>query len=233
MADEQNPKPRRRPMYDLPIFENGYTSIPAFWVDELMPYANGIPASFWKYMMVIWCDVVGPNCETKGYRADKVMTQFHMTKETAMQWTAALDASGLFSIEYGFRYKSNVPGVPTKFKYLEKSTVEEWQCFITGLRNTILSSKSSNFKVQRDGIEGFRIAVSFDVDNERQRRGLPRVFDDWHKKLYDTGRLRRDENGRYQWDRSSTDRKRLSGKDDLEYIKSLERSLGVAVDDEG
>jgi len=83
---------------DLPIFENGFTKFPTFLVDEVMPIAAGIPASFWKYLLVLWRDLFGQGCERKGYRAAKTMTQLHMDKDTASQWTAALDVSGLFEV---------------------------------------------------------------------------------------------------------------------------------------
>src|SRR5208337_4677800 len=129
MTDEVKspPKPRRPA---LPIYEGGYTTIPAFFVDELMPYANGIPASFWKYLLILWRDIFGVNCEAKGYRTDKTMTQFHVTKETAMQWTAAVDVSGMFEVKYGVRHRPNEPGIPTQFKYNIESTPEDWMCFI-------------------------------------------------------------------------------------------------------
>jgi hypothetical protein len=214
-------------MYELPVFESGYTSIPTFWIEELMPYAAGIPASFWKYMIVLWRELFGVNCETKGYRAAFTMSQFHMTKETAMQWTAAVAMSGLFEIEYGFRYKPNQPGVPTTFKYREESTVEEWMCFIVALRDTILEQKSKNFQIARRGIENFRYALSFKVDRERERRGYSLVWKSWQEEEVKSGRIERLPDGGLQWGAYRTSRSRLSGKEDLEYIKSLEKSLGV------
>jgi hypothetical protein len=210
MADATQDTKRKRPV--LPVYEDGYTTIPAFFVDELMPYANGIPASFWKYLMVLWRDLFGVNCEAKGYRADKTMTQFHMTKETAMQWTAALAASGLFEVHYVIRHKPNEPGIPTQFKYYEQSTVREWMCFIVALRDTILSSKRNNFQVQREGIDGFRISLSFRVDDEREQHGLSRVWTAWHKQLAEQGTIEElNPDGRWgKWKRPTTNRSRLT-----------------------
>src|SRR5690349_16751576 len=103
----------RNPVLDLPIFETGFTMLPTFFVDELMPFGTGIPASFWKYLLVLWRDIFGIGCDKKGYRAAKIMTSFHMDKETASQWTAALSVSGVFAIAYGRRFAANLPGVPT------------------------------------------------------------------------------------------------------------------------
>ena len=187
MADTEEKEKRKRTV--LPIYEGGYTTIPAFFVDELMPYANGIPASFWKYMMVLWRDTFGVNCESKGYRADKTMMQFHVTKETAMQWTAAISVSGLFEVFYGIRHRPNEPGIPTQFKYKVESTTEEWKCFIVALRDTILQDKRNNWSSKRNGVQGFRIDLSFKVDAERRRIGLPHCWDEWHKKLVESGEL--------------------------------------------
>ena len=178
---------RRNPAYDLPIFENGYTQFPTILIDELMPIAAGIPASFWKYMLVLWRDVVGIGCDKKGYRANKIMSDFHMDKDTATQWTAALSVSGIFNIAYGRRYNFNAPGVPTMIQYRQEATVEEWECFIAALRDQLLDDKSRSFKTKREGVWGFRISLSYRVDSERQRRGLPRAWDEWHAELEKSG----------------------------------------------
>jgi hypothetical protein len=201
--------------------------MPAFFVDELMPYANGIPASFWKYLMVLFRDVFSAGCETRGYRAAKTMTQFHMTKETAMQWTAALSVSGLFEVNYGFRYAANLPGVPTEFKYVASSTPQAWKCFVTALRDALLRAKTKNHKVQREGVDAFRIDLSFRVDNERQRNGLPRCWDAWHEKLVEAGKMEKTANGEFTWSVPKTHRQSLTRKEDLEHIETLERSLGL------
>jgi hypothetical protein len=216
----------------LPVYDDGYTTIPAFFIDELMPYANGIPASVWKYMMVLWRDVFGINCEAKGYVAEKVMTQFHVSKETAMQWTAALSVSGVFSVFYGIRHRPNEPGIPTKITYYKDSTVEEWKCFIVALRDTVLASKRQNFKTQRDGVQGFRIALSFAVDKERQRIGLHRCYDDWHNRLLAAGELKKLDNGGFEWQQPKTKRSGLMTKEEKDFLDTqYEEILGVGYKD--
>jgi len=164
---------RKKPRPDLEIFDDGFTKVPAFWIDELMPQAEGIPASFWKFMLVLWRDTVGVKGTQRGYIADKSMTQFHMTKDTAMRWTAALAGSGLFCVTYGVRHYPNEPGIPTKFEYLDASA-EEWVCFIIALRKTVIEDRREHHKESGDGILGFRISVAVAVDKERTSRGLPR-----------------------------------------------------------
>ncbi len=202
-------QPRRNPVLDLPVFESGFTMFPTFFVDELMPFAAGTPASFWKYLLILWRDIFGVGCDKKGYRAAKIMTSFHMDKDTASQWTAALSVSGLFNIVYGRRYATNMPGVPTVIQYRSTSTVEEWRCFITALRDELMDSKSKRFKTMRDGVGGFRISLSFRVDNERQSRGLPRLHVKWHEELEKSGDIHRRDGNVFTFTRTFTNTNRV------------------------
>jgi hypothetical protein len=216
MSDEKQPS-RRNPAFDLPIYENGFTQFPSVLIDELMPIATGIPASFWKYLLVLWRDTFGVGCDRKGYRASKVMTQFHMDKETAMQWTAALAVSGLFNIDYGRKFAANAPGIPTVFQYRADSTVEDWECFLAALRDELLDSKSKGQKTKREGVWGFRISLSYRVDVERQRRGLPRVWDEWHRELERSGDVVvRDGTTHLSFNRVRTNNRRVRTALDLE-----------------
>lgn len=234
--DEQKPKPRN-PAFDLPIFDSGFTQFPTFLIDELMPFATGVPASFWKYMIVLWRDLFGVGCDRKGYRAAKTMTQFHMDKDNAARWTAALSVSGLFTIAYGRRYGDyTTPGIPTVIQYRPVSTLQEWECFVAALRDQILDDKSKGNKNQREGTWSFRIGLSFRVDNERQRRGLTRLFDNWHKELEKSGDIRRTEEGFFQWSVASTNTRRVRTATDLrneeeqanQYESVDERDLVIA-----
>ena len=82
-----------------------------------MPIASGVPASFWKYLFIVWRD-----CFQRPYRCARTMTQFHLTKDTARKWTAALSVSGLSSVRYGKRHEPNLPGVPREIRYAADST---------------------------------------------------------------------------------------------------------------
>jgi hypothetical protein len=183
--DEQKPQARnietadrkKAPRPDLEIFDDGYTKVPAFWIDELMPVAAGIPASFWKYLLVLWRAVVGINGTQRGCVADGSMTQFHESKDTAMRWTA-LAPSGLFRVDYGVRHRPNEPGIPTKFKYLDGS-VEEWLCFIVALRATVLEDRREHSQETGDGILSFRVTRAVNVAGERKARSLPRCSGAW------------------------------------------------------
>jgi len=202
-------QPRRNPVLDLPVFESGFTMFPTFFVDELMPFAAGTPASFWKYLLILWRDIVGVGCDKKGYRTAKIMTSFHMDKDTASQWTAALSVSGLFTIAYGRRFAANLPGVPTVIQYRHGSTVEEWQCFITALRDELQDGKTKSFKTKGDGVWGFRISLSFRVDNERSRRGLPRIHIKWHEELEKSGDTHRRDGNMFTFSRTYTNTSRV------------------------
>ena len=145
------------------IFAGGFTKVPAFFVDDLMPIASGVPASFWKFLMIVWRDCFGQR-----HKCSKTMTQFHMTKGTASKWTAALYVSHLFYVRYGKRHEPNLPGVPTEISYKADSTQEDWLCFIAALRDTLLADKRQHFS----DVEGFRTQLAINLVAERQRNGL-------------------------------------------------------------
>lgn len=145
------------------IFTGGFTKWPVFFVDDLMPIAVGVPASFWKYLIIVWRDCFGQR-----RRCSKTMTQFHMTKGTASRWTAALFASCLFYVRYGKRHEPNLPGIPTEIRYLPESTQDDWLCFIAALRDTILADKDEG----NSDVDGFRVQLAINVHAERQRNGL-------------------------------------------------------------
>jgi hypothetical protein len=145
------------------VFAGGFTKVPAFFVDDLMPIAPGIPASFWKFLRIVWRDCFGQR-----RKCSKTMTQFHMTKGTASKWTAALYISHLFYVRYGKRHEPNLPGVPTEIRYKEDSTQEDWLSFIAALRDTLLADKRQHFS----DVEGFRVQLAINLIAERQRNGL-------------------------------------------------------------
>lgn len=154
---------------DLDVFRGGFTKLPAFFVDQLIPLADGIPAIFWKYLMTVWRDVMDPH---RGFECRKSMKQFPgMEKRAAMKWTAALWASGLFDVYYGKKHNPNLPGTPSVIRYRKNSTQEEWVCFIEALRETLLDDKDSNNDNKRD-IEGFKIYLTFQVRDQRHAAGL-------------------------------------------------------------
>lgn len=199
-------------MSELPILESGFTKVPTFFVDELMPFATGIPASFWKFLLILWRDLfgIGSGDGKRGYKALKTMTQFHMSKEVAMQWTAALDVSGFFKVAYGFRFDKKVPGVPTVFQYRPDATLQEWRCFIVALRDQIINDKHEHNKPKGNGVPGFRIALSFTVDAERERYGLPRLWDKWHEELIKKGIIAEDGDGHILCHRETSDTTKLN-----------------------
>ena len=96
------------------------------------------------------------------------MTQFHLTKDTARKWTAALSVSGLFHVRYGKRHEPNLPGTPTEIRYKADSTEEDWLCFITSLRDTILADKQEHY----DDVNGFRVQLVINLHAERRRNAL-------------------------------------------------------------
>src|SRR5260370_11472800 len=150
---------------EILIFDDGWTKWPAFFVDDLMPIAVGVPASFWKYLLIVWRDCFDQH---PGYRCSKTMTQFHMTKGRASKWTAALSVSCIFHVRYGRRHNLNEPGVPTEITYEPDTTREDWLCFIAALRDTLLADKREH----NSDIDGFRAQLAVNLHVGRRRIGL-------------------------------------------------------------
>ncbi|SRR6266567_5092745 len=206
---------------ELSVFEGGWTKCPAFFVDDLMPLAVGVPASFWKYLLVVWRDCFGKN---SGYRCRRTMTQFHVSKDTALKWTAALSVSCLFQVRYGVRHKLNEPGLPTVIEYRPDSTQEDWRCFITALQATILDDKRKHF----DDVEGLRIGLAFELQKERDRAGLPAAeIQKFIERQVAAGKVQIDEgNGGYVWQARMSDRRGLMTAAEREYWRGDTRPSG-------
>jgi hypothetical protein len=182
------------------ILEDGWSKFPTFFVDELMPISVGIPASFWKYLLVLWRDIAD---NKPGYRSTKTMTQFQVGRDAAMKWTAALSVSCSFHVRYGFRHKPNEPGVPTTIEYLPHSTREDWFCFITALRETVLKDRREH----NGDVEGFRITLLFRMIAERKLHELHTGWlEDYVKNAVKKGLITVDEDG-YNWPRRGSDRR--------------------------
>jgi hypothetical protein len=203
MSDASS-QPKKSPIAELAVFDKGFTKVPAFWVDDLMNISDGIPASFWKFLLFIWRDIVGQEGIKHGYQTEKTQRQFPMDKDTANQWTVALQCSGCFHVELGYRKVPNQPGVPTKFKYANVD-IAAWRCFIVALRDQILEDRRMNWSGKRDGVDGFRMSLAVRVDAERERAGLRRLFDNWIKRQIAAGKIKQDEEGKLTWDRKRTD----------------------------
>ena len=166
MSDEEKLE-KRSPAIPLKIFEGGYTLVPAFWtkmmgvVMKFDPHTGQpipqpvfdkhIPASFWKYSLVLWRDVVGINCVQRGFTAKKTMQDFAIRPATAMRWTAAYMASGLFDIKLGARHVKGVKGSPSTFRYLN-GTEYDWEVFMRCL--SWLCSRDKRQHHSQEGSEG-------------------------------------------------------------------------------
>ena len=204
----ENAPRRKSPTADLVIFDKGYSKVPTFWIDDLIPISDGIPASFWKFLLILWRDIVGVDGIERGYRAEKTSRQFNMDKDAANQWIVAVQCSACFHVELGYRRVPNQPGIPTKFHYLNPS-IAEWRCFIVALRDQILEDRQHNWSGKREGLDGFRMSLAIRVDEERARAGLPRRFENWVKKQVQDGNIKETVEGdtvHRKWDRKKTDR---------------------------
>lgn len=183
MADE-----KKAPPYELKILASGYTMVPHFWVksmgvdrdkdgNRLPELDKGIPASFWKYSLVLWNAVLGFGCVEKKFTTKKTMQDFGIRAATAVRWTAAYMASGLFDIRLGARHVKGVKGVPSIYRYLN-GTEQEWDIFLRCL--SWLCRKDKSRHESQEGSEGsvaaFRAALTWAVGVTRRREGLNPAF---------------------------------------------------------
>ena len=167
-----------------------FIQVPRFWVDSLMgslwhlPLPNGgkrllsrIPASFWKYSLVLWRYILNGNVERKTTMA---LSQFPVRTDAAVRWTAAYSVSGLFDIEMG-KYTANHDS-PTEFTYRVNAEISEWECFISAL-NWVLCDLKNNppcFKSKMKAgtnTGAFKVMLALKVDELRAKAGLSVVND--------------------------------------------------------
>ena len=183
VADE-----KKSPPYGLKILATGYTMVPHFWVKcmgvdrdkdgQRLPVLDlGIHASFWKYSLVLWNAVVGFGCVEKNFTAKKTMQDFGIRPATALRWTAAYMASGLFDIRLGRRHVKGVKGEPSIYRYLN-GTEQEWDIFLRCL--SWLCRKDKSRHESQEGSEGsiaaFRAALTWAVGVTRKNEGVHPAF---------------------------------------------------------
>ncbi len=196
---------------------DSWSKVPTFFIDDLFPIANGIPTSFWKYLLVVWRDIVDQRPE---FTSRKAITDFHVSKDAASKWTAALSVSCLFFVKYGYRNKPNEPGVPTVIEYYPHSTKQDWMCFMVALRETVLADHRNHYR----DVSGFRIQLVFNLKQERANAGLStKSLEDYIHMLAAKGAITRNPDGEYTWKRQGTNRERLLTTADRD---ALERQFG-------
>lgn len=179
-----------------------FLAVPHFFIDKLIPVGGGIPHAFWKFLFVVWRDVIAPAQKNEdgtykhNYRCKKTVKQwsdiFHVPRLAAMDATIACSCSGLFTVEFGWRDMKDKPGVPTTLHYRQQSTEQDWIAFITGLANahkwckTAKMSRHGMHTVEGDQPDGailsyeeertaswsWELVVAIEVDSARQEMNL-------------------------------------------------------------
>lgn len=185
-----NTAPPRKPLEPLKINEESsqFIRVPRFWVDELFKYAERIPASFWKFKLVLWRGITNGNRE---YQTQLALSQFGLTKQQASKWKFAVQVSGLYTVVTG-KY---IPKTSTNYQYRRDATVAEWVVFI----------KALNEKIELDTLErldptqgeAFGIELAILIDERRHQAGLPRVNEKFIRECLRDGRVVQD-SGEYR-----------------------------------
>jgi hypothetical protein len=156
----------------LTIFEEQkeFVKVPRFWLDELMPLATSVPASFWKFLLVLWRNVMNGNAQL----ANKLsIQQFEISKTQAVKWKAALSVSGLFTVTTG----TWVPRNSSLYAYRKDATIAEWVCFVKALNKKLEEDKDS--RMDPSLAVAFGIELAGYVDNERTLAHLDAVNEEF------------------------------------------------------
>ena len=110
----------------------GFLQIPNVWFMVLMEdekkYQH-VPASFWKFLFILWHEIMFDRPGKPDWTAKLSMREFGVRANDASKWSTALKASGLFTVEHGSFQDRN----RTVFTYNTKSTSLDWQGFYRGL----------------------------------------------------------------------------------------------------
>ena len=114
---------------------HGFLRVPNMWFMLLMreesKYGKGIPASWWKFLFILWHELmfgrVGkPDwCATLSLRKD-----FRIRQKEASRWAHALAAApSLFTVAFGTWPERD----KTKFTYKSQADWKDWLGFYRGL----------------------------------------------------------------------------------------------------
>ena len=110
----------------------GFLQIPNVWFKVLLAdekkYQH-VPASFWKFLFILWHEVMHERPGKPDWTAKLSMREFGVRANDASKWTAALRAAGLFTVELGTFQDRN----RSIFTYNTKSNSVDWQSFYRGL----------------------------------------------------------------------------------------------------
>lgn len=181
---------------EIRLFDGSWFGLPAFFVDKLMmPHiSKGIPASFWKFTLVLFREMLKPVKQGDGFtHLYKFNTTFEWFEEEhclgdaiVKQWQDAYAVSGLFAIVKGKRHNHKEPGTPTVWTYNRKATEDDWTAFVLALAKVVKPGETYTPRrgKSEDGVYGagvFKLVLAIEVDKSRAKingtsgPGLPPV----------------------------------------------------------
>jgi hypothetical protein len=216
----------------IPVFERGFTMVPRFWLFDLMKRGPGIPPTFWKFMLVLWSEIMGHKpTDQRKYTAEFTMRDFPVDKDTANKWVGALIVSGLFIVELGKRFAPNLPGTPSYYIYRDGAGEHDWKAFIEALHDTCQQMSHRNQKQTREGILSFQICLALKVDKQRAVYDLPAVNEQFNDRVA-AGQAKREADGTVTWQVVDSPRHNLKTAEHREYVKGLEEFIHGPEDDD-
>lgn len=129
---------------------NGFLRIPNTWFiilmrDEGAKHADGgiykaVHPSFWKFLIVLWHEVMWPRKGKTGLSATLSLRQFGIRPKDAGMWANALVAGGLFSVQKG-DFSSREAST---YIYNNQADSVMWQGFYRGLMMAYAEWRSVN-----------------------------------------------------------------------------------------
>jgi hypothetical protein len=104
----------------------GYLRVPNIWITDLIADEKEYPhisASFWKFLLVLWHEIMRPRTGKPDWTAKLAMRDFGIRAADADKWAAALGVSRLFTVVKGTKEYRN----RSTFTYNTDSTTMHWQ----------------------------------------------------------------------------------------------------------
>jgi len=161
------------------IFEklqSGFLQVPTIWFvllmrDEGACCADGqgrykaVSPSFWKFLLVLWQELMWPRKSKKSLSASLSLRQFGIRPKDACLWANAVVAGGLFTVEKGDFTNRRA----STYIYNTEAGFIEWQGFYRGLMMASAEwrvSRASMRGVHAESIKAWAALVSLRVRQE-------------------------------------------------------------------
>jgi hypothetical protein len=211
----------------LRIFDNvnpekevgSFTAVPNFFIDTLPRLGKGIPASFWKFTLVLLRGILSEQEKGDGgglyhtYKwkstSDQFKENYDIGSLAVQDWTNAYSVSGLFHIKKGRKHVKADAGLPTEWTYITSATMADWICFVMALRNVLnrtpRMARHGEMEYQGktlNAANAFKLALAFEVDKVRAASNptpLPPVNVKRIEVFLERGYGWRDEDGDIRW----------------------------------